>query len=358
MTTVITREQGYPGLSVEIVRITTTSTLTQVTTAGWYNNSPISGESISPVDLVAICYAYGSANQATGIFNVSISNGILTFSLDSSNVVLPTIANHIATYANTSGKLSEDPATAISGGNIQAGLSGTAGTLASFPGAAAKGSFVMKAVANTGNTITTLSNDAMGQASVINIPDPGNAIGQLLIGATATPLVSGNFPENSGTAGLVVDSGLAVSAVSAAITQLGILYQVSVTLLTAQMVTAYDTPVVLIPAVSGKVIQIISASVYTASTGHTAYATGTAPIIQYGTTVHGGGTLATGAGLVAGDITAASSQVRTLPGIATSALTGVTDVGIYFSNATGDYTAGTGTNVTFNFVYMLLAATV
>ena len=123
MTTVITREQGYAGFSPEIVRIVTTSTLTQVTTAGWYNNSPISGESLSNVDVVLICYAYASSAQATELFSVSISaTGVVTLVLAESSVVLPTIANHIATYTNTSGGLSEDPATAISGGNIQAGF--------------------------------------------------------------------------------------------------------------------------------------------------------------------------------------------------------------------------------------------
>jgi hypothetical protein len=214
MTTVITREQGYTGFSPELVRIVTTATLAQVQTPGWYNNSPIQGESLSPVDQCQICYAYASSSQMTAIFNVVISaTGVVTLSVAETSVVLPTIANHIATYTNTTGTLSEDPATALSGGNIQAGLSGTAGTLASFPATAAKGSFVVKAVANTGNTVTTLSNDAMGQASTVNIPDPGNAVGQLLIGATATPLVSGNFPQNSGTGGLVIDSGLAVSNV-------------------------------------------------------------------------------------------------------------------------------------------------
>jgi hypothetical protein len=51
----------------------------------------------------------------------------------------------------------------------------------------------------------------MGQASVISVPDPGNAAGQFLVGATATPFVSGNFPQNSGTAGLMVDSGIPVN---------------------------------------------------------------------------------------------------------------------------------------------------
>ena len=214
MATVITREQGYPGLAVEIIRITTTSTLAQVTTAGWFNNSPISGENISPVDVLLVCYSYGTALQTTSFFDISITGGIVTLSQSGSNVITPTIANHIATYTNTSGTLSEDPATAISGGNIQAGLSGTAGSLISYAATPLKGQFIFAATANTGNTSTTLLNRAMGQASAIYVPDPANAVGQLLIGATATPFVSGNFPQNSGTGGLMVDSGVPVSSIA------------------------------------------------------------------------------------------------------------------------------------------------
>src|SRR5579863_10188751 len=217
MVNTITQEQGYSGLAIKIPRVITTATLAQVTAAGWWNNNPINGETaLNPQDLIAICYAYGSSSQATDLFSVSIgANGVITLTVDSSSVITPTIANHIATYTNTSGTLSEDPATAISGGNIQAGLSGTAGTLASFPATASKGSLVIAGVANTGNTNTTVSNVAMGQASVISIPDPANAVGRFLVGATATPLVNGNFPQNSGTGGLVVDSGLAVSNIVA-----------------------------------------------------------------------------------------------------------------------------------------------
>lgn len=206
MTTVITREQGYTGFSPEIVRIVTTSTLSQVTTAGWYNNSPIAGESLANVDVVLICYAYASSSQATSFFNVSISaKGVVTLSIGESDIVLPTIANHIATYTNTSGTLSEDPATAISGGNIQAGLSGTAGEFISYPSTASKGSLIFKAVANTGNTNTTISNVAMGQASVISVPDPGAATANIAVAPSA--LVSGNLVKASGTAGLIVDQG-------------------------------------------------------------------------------------------------------------------------------------------------------
>jgi hypothetical protein len=96
-------------------------------------------------------------------------------------------------------------------GNISAGLSGTAGTLSSFPSTASKGSLVIAGVANTGNTTTTISNAAMGQASVISIPDPAAATADFVVAAAA--LVNGNLVQASGTAGLIADSGLATTNV-------------------------------------------------------------------------------------------------------------------------------------------------
>lgn len=121
-----------------------------------------------------------------------------------------TIVNHIATYVDTAGTVGEDATTAINGGNIQAGLSGTAGFFASFPTTAAKGSLELKAVENTGDTITTISNAAMGQASVISIPDPAAATANFVVAPSA--LVSGNLVKASGTAGLVVDAGARIIA--------------------------------------------------------------------------------------------------------------------------------------------------
>lgn len=135
------------------------------------------------------------------------------------------------------------------------------------------------------------------------------------------------------------------------------LYQTAVTLNTAQVIAAFATPQVLIPAVPGAVAIVHSANVYTASTGNTAFATGTAPIIQYGTTIHGAGTIATGAGLVTGDIEAATSQIRTLTQATSTTYTGITNTPVTFSCATA-YTAGTGTSITFTLVYELLFATV
>lgn len=190
--------------------------LATVTTAGYLNSVNLESNPIAPTDIIQCLYSFNQQTQSGtyATFTVSIStSGVITLAEWSvpGAIVLPTIANHLATYTNTSGTLSEDPATAISGGNIQAGLSGTAGTLASFPGTASKGSLKLVAVANTGNTDTTLSNVAMGQASVVSIPDPANAVARVLIGATATPFVSGNFPVASGTGALMVDSGVAAA---------------------------------------------------------------------------------------------------------------------------------------------------
>jgi hypothetical protein len=357
---------NYPALKFAVF----TDSLPTVTMAGYLNQSNIdSATPLSNGDVVMALYSFNtttlSGSFAILTVNISASNGQITLTAwgNPGDVVLPTTSNYIAHFTNTTGTLSSAADNVTNPGNIAAGLSGTAGTVSSFPGTAAKGSLILAAVANTGNTTTTISNAAMGQASVISIPDPANALGEFLIGATATPFVSGNFPQNSGTAGLMVDSGVSVASLSSAVTQLGQLFQVSVTFNTAQMVTAFDTPLTIVanPSAS-QMILVLQASVYTASTGHTPYATGTAPIIQYSTGgtngQHGAGTIATAAGLVAGDITAATSQVRNLFGIATGAQTGLSGKGLYFSNATGDYTAGTGTNITITVVYQLLTATV
>src|SRR5580692_1859440 len=191
--------------------------LSTVTTPGYLSAENLEGFPLATTDILNILYSFNPTTQSGtfGQFAVTFSNGqiVLVTTGGAGDVTLPTTANHIATYTNTNGHLAEDPATAISGGNIQAGLSGTAGRLTSFPSTAARGSLSLAAVANTGNTATVISNNPMGQASTINIPDPGNAVGQLLVAAGATPFVSGNIPVASGTAGKMVDSGKSAAGI-------------------------------------------------------------------------------------------------------------------------------------------------
>lgn len=245
ITQITTAFSGQTGIEPQITRIVTTDNLATITTAGYLDNVMKQGYIISPSDVVLINYNNGTL----GFFTISFSDGVSTLAplTSSGEVILPVvsgdfalfsgttgtiadggfspsnaaktkvvmangavIANHIATYADTAGTVSADAATAINGGNIQAGLSGTAGTLASFPATAASGSLKVVGVANTGNTDTTISNAAMGQATVVSIPDPAAATANFLIAPSA--LVSGNLVKASGTAGLVVDAGARIIA--------------------------------------------------------------------------------------------------------------------------------------------------
>jgi hypothetical protein len=197
--------------------------LATVTTAGYLTSAAIqAGIPLSNADVIQALYSFNIQTQSGtfGIFTVSISaaTGQITLTqwANSGDAVLPTTANYLAHFTNTTGTISSAAGNVIQPGNISAGIAagGTAGTLASYSATGSKGSLILAAVANTGNTNTTISNVAMGQASVVSIPDPANALGRFLVGATATPFVSGNFPQNSGTGGLMIDSGVPVSSIA------------------------------------------------------------------------------------------------------------------------------------------------
>lgn len=252
MTTTINFEMGA-GINPRIVRIITTSTLSQVTAAGWLNSAVREGINILPSDKVLIYYAQGSSAPGNAFFDVAIASatGIITLSLTETNVVLPVVsgdfanfsgtggtiadlgysptnaaktkvvmaggavvANHVALFQDTSGTVDDVAATALNNGSYQAGASGTAGTFISYPATATSGSFILAAVANVGNFNSTLSSvTGIGQASAYTLPDPGNAVARVLVGATATPFTSGDLLSASGTGGLVADSGLVANRV-------------------------------------------------------------------------------------------------------------------------------------------------
>jgi hypothetical protein len=71
-------------------------------------------------------------------------------------------------------------------GNIQAGQNGgPAGGFISFPAAINTGHLFLAATANAGNFTTTITNAALGQATVFTIPDPGVAATYFLLGDSA-----------------------------------------------------------------------------------------------------------------------------------------------------------------------------
>ncbi len=177
-------QTGEIGVLPSYASIFTNDTEATILTTGYLNKAVQNGTSFAlPCIAKVSTKASSTADYQVGWYQVAHVgvNWSLVPAGSPGDVTLPTIANHIATYTNTSGTLSEDAATAINGGNIQAGLSGTAGYLASFPATPLKGSLRLTAVANTGDTLVTISNALHGQASVYSIPDSGATTANLLI---------------------------------------------------------------------------------------------------------------------------------------------------------------------------------
>lgn len=216
------------------VQLVTTDSLATITTAGYMNKQGqvLQGENLVSTDVMNVIYNYVKAtNSGTfAIFNPSVAaNGTITLVewANPGDVLLPVVANdfanfngtsgqikdagyspsnaaktkvvmangasivgHIATYTDITGTVGEDAATAINGGNIQAGLSGTAGTVASFPATLANGSLVLSALNAGGAFITTIRNSVMGQSTVYSLPDINAATGGIVVSTAAVRMKS------------------------------------------------------------------------------------------------------------------------------------------------------------------------
>jgi hypothetical protein len=122
---------------------------------------------------------------------------------------------------------------------------------------------------------------------------------------------------------------------------------VQVTLAAAQIIGMYAAPVVLVAAPGAGHTVMISKASFRITRTATAFTGGGAAIIQYGATVNGGGTQAADSTIASTVITGAAGTTHTWR----SGLTNLSDnsaldnVGLYISNATAAFAAGTGTAV-------------
>lgn len=204
-------ETGLVGVKPKVIYIDTNDTLATVTTAGYLNTAVQQGATFSEWDMALVSTKTTPSATSTQVAWLEVSKSGSNWSLvptgSPGQVVLPTVANRLVHATNTTGTISTDAANVTNAGNIAAGLSGTAGTLISFPGTAARGSLILSAVANTGNTNVTISNAAHAQATVISIPDGGQATAEFIISDSAGTqhITSGGFQVDAG----IVSSGLA-----------------------------------------------------------------------------------------------------------------------------------------------------
>lgn len=224
---------GFPNNYPEIRPMVVADSLATITTAGYLNNAVLGGQSVSPFSLLPILYNYteGQSSYTMGWFQVSITSGIITLFEQSSShgatVTLPTLANSIAVFTNTAGNLGDAGTTAYNyAGNIQAGLSPVAGAFISQPNLANTGSFTFQAGANSGNFPIYFTNAAMGQSTIISVPDPGAATANVLLNTGTNTMLAGSkilLAKSTGTesggnvtttaqAGIITTSSLTTAA--------------------------------------------------------------------------------------------------------------------------------------------------
>lgn len=209
---------GLASVNPEVIYILTSDTYATVTATGYLTAQKQQGFTFNNQQMALVYTTDDGPVWLKVVITYSgatILNTVVSLVEPSSpgSVTLPTIANHLIVSTNTVGTLANLSGVAINNGIIQSGLAagGFVGGFIAYPTTTASGFLELLPVVNaSGNFNTIISNAAaVAQSQTITIPDVGAATGQFV--AKTAAFVSGNFPQNSGTAGLVIDSGLAVS---------------------------------------------------------------------------------------------------------------------------------------------------
>ncbi len=102
---------GQVGVTPRRVQITATDNLATVTTAGYLSNSISAAFQIMPTDIIDMIYSF---NVATGVgtygeFLPSFSNGVITLTqyVSPGDVTLPVVSGDFAVFDGTTGKIED-----------------------------------------------------------------------------------------------------------------------------------------------------------------------------------------------------------------------------------------------------------
>jgi len=131
-----------------------------------------------------------SAGGVTFSGGASTANALAVFSDTSGNIKAATTTTTLGQALAVTGAITASGAITSTAGNITSGSSGDAGTFIGFPATAANGTFIISPVDAGGAFNTTLSNSAMGQSSVISIPDPGASTANILLSTGAGNIIA------------------------------------------------------------------------------------------------------------------------------------------------------------------------
>lgn len=142
----------------------------------------------------------------------------------------------------------------------------------------------------------------------------------------------------------VTTAKIAANAVTFAKLDISVLQSATVTLSAAQIKALYDTPVLLVAAQGAGKMVVIDSINWDITFVSASYAAGGVLAAQYGNTVHGAGPAASGT-IAAATLNAVAASTELSQGSAALnvAKTAASNVAVYLSNASGDFTTGDST---------------
>jgi len=134
-------------------------------------------------------------------------------------------------------------------------------------------------------------------------------------------------------------------------------YVTTTTISNAQLLALYDTPVQLVPAQGAGSLILVDKMVLDYHYSTAATAAGGAIGAQYANTVHGAGVAAT-ATIAAATLNGFTANAQmTVGSVAVAQVnTAVENIGIFLSNATADFTTGSGTAIVYTYYRVLSPA--
>jgi hypothetical protein len=292
------------------------------------------------------------------LLGLAATLGFASFSLAQSPTTVPTttLDNDLV----VTGNLWPQGNVSVTGNLTVAGTSTYTGG-ATYTGAVTAPSLVLTGTSHNGTVQVAAG---IGQASTFTIPDPGGSTGTFALLQTANTFTGVNtFPATgivlkgtsfNGTlqelAGLgqattytLPDPGAATANVllDQGVTSAVTIQHVSVPLTAANLIAMEATPVQLIAAGAAGTNIVVHHVMFTMNRTSTAFTGGGAIDFQIGNTTAGGGTQTTAT--VAATVLTTAGAGTTYTTVIPVSYTGTAATGLFISNATAPFAAGTGT---------------
>lgn len=177
-------KSGISGVSPKIVYIDTDDSIAEVVTSGYLSAVQQKHNMVFLDSDIALVVTKESSSSRVQSDWYSLTNTGGIWKLDQSpptgSVILPTTINHIATYDDSEGVLTQDPLLVLTENSIQAEGDVIAGDSSGIPGffeiftpTSSLGTFNLSAFPNSGDFNVSISNNPHAQNTQYNISDAG-----------------------------------------------------------------------------------------------------------------------------------------------------------------------------------------